>query len=146
MPVDIPGLVKQAPTESRQRVRRVKQETKYEVSLRQLKKRINIIITNDPPIQLPTGMKVRLQRTIDARQRCLEWYLNTEHGSSEFDIDGHRYFIEFLKNTQRRFDKSKSENLSTPKSAHEISPKSPIASENRFAKLAIDDDDDGDDS
>ncbi|KAI1453132.1 hypothetical protein F4805DRAFT_478746 [Annulohypoxylon moriforme] len=111
---------------------------KYELSLREMDKLVNTIIQLRPTVRLPKGIKAKLQRAIDVRQRCLDWFRNTEHSPGEFDIEGHRYFIRFLKDTQSRFLELESLNASIPKPAAKTLSTSTVCFGNRFAELATD--------
>lgn len=69
----------------------------YAVTTLDLQEQLDVISQSKSKISMPSGIKKLLQRAIDARKRCSEWY---ESGSeSETAVDdngGHRHFIGVL--------------------------------------------------
>ncbi|KAI0882940.1 uncharacterized protein GGS22DRAFT_190917 [Annulohypoxylon maeteangense] len=123
--------------------RRQRRGSPYQYSLRELNERVNFILESHPTIRIPKRIKVRLQRAIDVRQKCLEWFEATENKPNEFDVVGHRHFIRFLIHAQTRFNELEFTNAAIRMSAHKTpSVDHGICFENRFSQLEIENGDD----
>lgn len=66
----------------------------YEVTTQDLLAQIEAVSTSQIGIHMPPAIKQLLNRAIEARQRCSQWYESTKRS---FDEGGHRYFIKVLK-------------------------------------------------
>ncbi|KAI1144327.1 hypothetical protein F5Y05DRAFT_418364 [Hypoxylon sp. FL0543] len=118
---------------------------KHAVSMRELVAQVNTICSSKARINMPKSIKGCLKQAIDARQRCSDWYENTEHKKSVYDEGGHRFFIKVLQDAFAKLDVLEERHDTFSKHALKKSTpkdKRTIRIENRFSHLNIEDVDD----
>ncbi|KAI0882941.1 uncharacterized protein GGS22DRAFT_190918 [Annulohypoxylon maeteangense] len=116
--------------------RRNNNASRYATSIRKLSAKIDAIIQSPTMIRMPRKVRTKVERAIDGRQTCLEWYDRVDNRTDEFDVCGHRFFIEFLQEALRKFEEIEPMITSIPKPAPK---REPVIFENRFAQLGLDD-------
>ncbi|KAI1332921.1 hypothetical protein F5Y16DRAFT_130458 [Xylariaceae sp. FL0255] len=123
---------------------------KYEITTQELAAQVNAVSQSKSNIRMPRIIKVFLERAIEARERCSDWYEKTEHEQKVYDEGGHRFFIKILRDALSKLgpdddDKSTQEPRKTstlPASRQTSKSKSNFSLENRFSYLKVEQVDD----
>ncbi|OTA85081.1 hypothetical protein M434DRAFT_16208 [Hypoxylon sp. CO27-5] len=113
---------------------------KHAVSTRELVAQVSTVSSSNAGIRIPENIKTYLKRAIDARQRCSDWYENTEHKTGVHDGGGHRHFIKVLQDALAKLGGLEEDRGTTPKSdVKRLSPKDKeiVQLENRLSHLNI---------
>lgn len=80
-------------TQSDEHVPTVKE---YAVTTQELLEQIDTVSKSKSKVSMPSGIKKVLERAIDARRRCSDWYESAKHDAAILDNGGHRHFISLL--------------------------------------------------
>ncbi|KAF2173684.1 hypothetical protein M409DRAFT_48624 [Zasmidium cellare ATCC 36951] len=73
-------------------------QSRVQVKTRELLDLTNIIVTAEPPIQIPIEILVVLEDVIALRRASADWY--STQPTSKADNDGHSFFVEILQQIQ----------------------------------------------
>jgi hypothetical protein len=68
----------------------------YAITTQELSEQIEAVSQSESKVTMPSGIKKMLQRAIDLRRRCAEWYESANETVTSFDEGGHRFFIGVL--------------------------------------------------
>lgn len=68
----------------------------YAITTQELSEQIEAVSQSESKVTMPSRIRKMLQRAIDARRRCAEWYESANAAVASLDKGGHHFFIDVL--------------------------------------------------